>query len=113
MGLYRVNRKDRSVEKVTDETGRSLVSIVDDSRLRLADDLDIAPDGRIFFSEATVRYEMHEWQIDSLEGRGNGRIICYDPRTGQTRTVVKNRSEERRVGKECVRTCRSRWSLYQ
>src|SRR3546814_19999157 len=24
--------------------------------------------------------------------------------------VVMNRSEERRVGKECVRTCRSRWS---
>src|SRR3546814_13206425 len=23
------------------------------------------------------------------------------------------RSEERRVGKECVSTCRSRWSLYQ
>src|SRR3546814_19069522 len=27
--------------------------------------------------------------------------------TGQ---VAKNRSEERRVGKECVSTCRSRWS---
>src|SRR3546814_18881064 len=25
---------------------------------------------------------------------------------------VKNRSEERRVGKECVSTCRSRWSAY-
>src|SRR3546814_20344762 len=25
---------------------------------------------------------------------------------------VTNRSEERRVGKECVSTCRSRWSLY-
>src|SRR3546814_7140958 len=24
----------------------------------------------------------------------------------------KNRSEERRVGKECVSTCRSRWSPY-
>src|SRR3546814_7846238 len=24
----------------------------------------------------------------------------------------KDRSEERRVGKECVRTCRSRWSTY-
>src|SRR3546814_15671573 len=24
-----------------------------------------------------------------------------------------NRSEERRVGKECVSTCRSRWSPYQ
>ena len=89
MGLYRVTPQ-RQVEKVTDETNRSLLSIVDDSRLRLADDLDIAPDGRIFFSEATVRYEMHEWPTDSLEGRGNGRIICYDPRNGKTSTVLRN-----------------------
>src|SRR3546814_14867274 len=27
-------------------------------------------------------------------------------------TVVPQRSEERRVGKECVSTCRSRWSPY-
>src|SRR3546814_12800768 len=26
--------------------------------------------------------------------------------------LSKNRSEERRVGKECVSTCRSRWSPY-
>src|SRR3546814_13373250 len=26
---------------------------------------------------------------------------------------VERRSEERRVGKACVSTCRSRWSLYQ
>ena len=89
MGLYRVN-SDRSVEKVTDETNRSLFSVVDDSRLRLADDLDIAPDGRIFFSEATIRYEMHEWPTDSLEGRGNGRIICYDPRSNKTHTVLRH-----------------------
>ena len=25
---------------------------------------------------------------------------------------VRNRSEERRVGKECLRLCRSRWSPY-
>ncbi|HEY8706845.1 MAG TPA: SMP-30/gluconolactonase/LRE family protein [Burkholderiaceae bacterium] len=89
MGLYRVT-PDRKVEKVTDETNRSLLSIIDDSRLRLADDLDIASDGRIFFSEATVRYEMHEWPTDSLEGRGNGRIICYDPRTNKTTTVLRD-----------------------
>src|SRR5690606_14360821 len=89
MGLYRVT-PERKVEKATDETNRSLLSVIDDSRLRLADDLDIAPDGRVFFSEATVRYEMHEWPIDCLEGRGNGRIICYDPRSGQTRTVLKH-----------------------
>ncbi|WP_322867547.1 ABC transporter permease [Aquicoccus sp. G2-2] len=89
MGLYKVN-PDRTAEKVTDETNRSLISIIDDSRLRLADDLDIAPDGRIFFSEATVRYEMHEWPTDSLEARGNGRIICYDPRNGKTTTCLRN-----------------------
>ena len=88
MGLYRVT-KDREVEKLTDETNRSLLSVTDDSRLRLADDLDIAPDGRVFFSEATTRYEMAEWSVDSLESRGNGRIICYDPTKGTTRTVLK------------------------
>ncbi|MGH6708593.1 MAG: ABC transporter permease subunit, partial [Bradyrhizobium sp.] len=54
MGLYRVT-PDRKVEKATDETNRSYYSVNDDSRLRLADDLDIADDGRIFFSEATMR----------------------------------------------------------
>ncbi|HEX7926812.1 MAG TPA: SMP-30/gluconolactonase/LRE family protein, partial [bacterium] len=89
MGLYRV-KPDRTVEKATDETNRSWTSVNDDSRLRLADDLDIAPDGRIFFSEATIRYEMHEWPVDSLEARGNGRIICYDPNKNTTHTVLRN-----------------------
>lgn len=88
MGLYRVT-PGRKVERVTDETNRSWTSINDDSRLRLADDLDIADDGRIFFSEATVRYEMHEWPVDGLEARGNGRIVCFDPRDGSTRTVLR------------------------
>jgi ribose transport system permease protein len=89
MGLYRIT-PDRKVEKATDETNRSLHSINDDSRLRLADDLDITDDGRIFFSEATVRYEMHEWATDGLEARGNGRIICYDPNSNKTHTVLRN-----------------------
>src|SRR3546814_15782255 len=36
-----------------------------------------------------------------------GGIIELRPRDG-----AANRSEERRVGKECVSTCRSRWSPY-
>src|SRR3546814_13156823 len=42
-----------------------------------------------------------------------------DPRVGVQRALEVApdghalRSEERRVGKECVRTCRSRWSPYQ
>lgn len=87
MGVYGV-RPDRTIFKVTDETNRSLRSIVDDSRLSLADDLDITKDGVIFFSEATVRYDVHSWPLDGLEGRGNGRIIRHDPRTGRTKTVL-------------------------
>lgn len=89
MGLYQID-KNRVVTKITDETNRSPLSVVDDSRLRLADDLDITPDGRIFFSEATIRYEMHDWPVDALESRGNGRIICHDPKTGKTNTVLRN-----------------------
>src|SRR3546814_979609 len=37
-------------------------------------------------------------------GRGGGRARCP--------CAYCNRSEERRVGKECVSTCRSRWSPY-
>jgi len=88
MGLYRI-KPDGTVEKATDETNRSLSSVNDDSRLRLADDLDITDDGLIYFSEATVRYEMDEWPIDGLEARGNGRIICYDTNKGTTHTVLR------------------------
>lgn len=87
MGLFRIT-PEGEVSKLSDETNRSLFSVIDDSRLRLADDLDIAPDGRVFFSEATIRYEMYDWVIDGLEARGNGRIICYDPKDGSSRTVL-------------------------
>jgi ribose transport system permease protein len=89
MGLYRVNAL-RKVEKMTAETNRTRLSIIDDSRMRLADDLDIAPDGKVYFSEATIRYGFEEWVVDALEGRGNGRIIRYDPATGVTRTIIRN-----------------------
>ncbi len=89
MGLYGV-KPSGEVYKLTDETNRTWNSINDDSRLRLADDLDITPDGQVYFSEATIRYEMHSWSLDSLEGRGNGRIICHDLNTNKTHTVIRN-----------------------
>src|SRR3546814_4633127 len=38
--------------------------------------------------------------------------IAVVAQTVQYVEQLLDRSEERRVGKECVRTCRSRWSLY-
>src|SRR3546814_4149517 len=36
----------------------------------------------------------------------------FDPAVRTSRRTSTSRSEERRVGKECVSTCRSRWSPY-
>jgi ribose transport system permease protein len=90
MGLYKVTNK-RDIVKLSDETNRSWLSVIDDSRMRLADDMDFGPDGKIYFSEATIRYDMHDWTIDALEMRGNGRLICYDPAAGASRTVLAGR----------------------
>ncbi|MFC0243254.1 ABC transporter permease [Rhodopseudomonas telluris] len=89
MGVYGV-KPDRTVFKVTDETNRTWYRFKDDSRLWLADDLDVAPDGKIYFSDATTRYDLSDWALDGFEGRGNGRIVCHDPATGKTNTVLSN-----------------------
>jgi ribose transport system permease protein len=89
MGLYAVGR-DRTVKKLLDQVPRSLLSIRDDSRIRFAQDLDIAPDGRVFFSESTARFDIHDWAADSLEMRGNGRLLVYDPRSGKTKVVLRD-----------------------
>jgi ribose transport system permease protein len=89
MGLYGV-RASGEVYKLTDETNRNWLRVRDDSRIRMADDLDIAPDGKIYFSDFTNRYEMDDWPVDAQEGRPNGRLICYDPATDRTRTVIND-----------------------
>src|SRR3546814_6995558 len=38
--------------------------------------------------------------------------LDVEPSLGRRRARDSKRSEERRVGKECVSTCRSRWSPY-
>ncbi len=89
MGLVRVTLSG-AVELLTDETERSLFSVQDDTAIRMADDLDIAPDGVIYFTDATKRYDMENWGLDLLEARPNGRLLSYDPGTCKTRTVCDN-----------------------
>lgn len=88
MGLYLVT-PDGEQRKLSDETNRTWWQLRDDSRLRMADDLDIAPDGKVYFSEATTRFDMADWILDGVEGRPNGRLICYDPATKKTKTILR------------------------
>src|SRR3546814_12170665 len=49
-------------------------------------------------------------QIDRVKARALGLSIADV--NGTLSIAFGSRSEERRVGKECVSTCRSRWSPY-
>jgi ribose transport system permease protein len=89
MGVYGV-KPSGEVFKVADETSRSWTKLNDDSRIRMADDLDIAPDGKIFFSDCTTRYEASNYPLEVVEGRPNGRVLCYDPATGTTSKLIKS-----------------------
>src|SRR3546814_7828980 len=87
-----------------------------------------------FFFKQKTAYEMRisDWSSDVCSsdlGAGGGcrcrwsgsiwrwrpfSTRCLAPGGGSRRNSRRNcrRSEERRVGKECVSTCRSRWSPY-
>src|SRR3546814_1920425 len=49
-------------------------------------------------------------QTSSSVSRQLGTVVCRCRGSGFPRMDARLRSEERRVGKECVSTCRSRWS---
>ncbi|PWE57320.1 ABC transporter permease [Metarhizobium album] len=87
MGLYSIS-PDREVKKLSAETARSWTSVVDDARLRDPNDCDIAPDGRIYFTDSTKRYDAHDWALDSIENRATGRLLVYDPKDGSTKTLL-------------------------
>src|SRR3546814_9038164 len=63
----------------------------------------------------SVRRAVLEFGVDpaTITGTGkDGRITKDDVVAAAQKGGSTARSEERRVGKECVSTCRSRWSPY-
>src|SRR3546814_7169638 len=71
-----------------------------------------------FFFKQKTAYEMRisDWSSDVCSSdlllRIKQRRIEMRQQGGRDEQPQQERSEERRVGKECVSTCRSRWSPY-
>ena len=61
---------------------RVLVSEVDGIPMLFPDDLDIAGDGTIWFTDASRRFNVHDWALDFWEGRATGRLLSFQPATG-------------------------------
>ncbi len=57
---------------------------------KFTDDLDIARDGTIYFSDASSRFEQPDYLLDLLEARPHGRLLSYDPATKQTKVLLKD-----------------------
>ncbi|MDG1662848.1 MAG: SMP-30/gluconolactonase/LRE family protein [Pseudomonadales bacterium] len=62
-----------------------LVDQLDGVPLLFVDDLDIADDGTIWFSDASRRFDYYSNIYNFLEARFTGRLLSYSPLTGQTK----------------------------
>ncbi len=73
----------------------TVVTEVDGVAVRYADDVAIAPNGKIYFSDASTRFAAADYDstlaaslLDILEHSDNGRVIEYDPASNIARTVM-------------------------
>lgn len=66
----------------------TLVPAKGDVDLGFTDDVDVARDGRIYFSDASSKFGEGEYMFDLLEGRPHGRLLRYDPQTKNTEVLL-------------------------
>ncbi|KAI8553312.1 hypothetical protein RHMOL_Rhmol05G0005100 [Rhododendron molle] len=65
-----------------------LASHVNDTKIRFADDVIEAPDGRLYFSIASTKFGLHDWYFDVLEAKPHGQLLQYDPALNETLIVL-------------------------
>ncbi len=69
----------------------------EEAAILFADDLDIAADGRIYFSDASTKFGAEAYGgvtsasfLDIVEHGGHGRLLLYYPATEQTEVLLRN-----------------------
>jgi sugar lactone lactonase YvrE len=65
-----------------------LTTEADGVPFKFTDDVDVADDGKIYFSDASHKFGYGEHMADLMEGRGNGRLLVYDPASKTTKTLL-------------------------
>lgn len=74
---------------------RVLTDRVEGQAIRYADDLDIADDGKVYFSDASSKFGAMAYGgtyeaslLDIIEHGGHGRLLMFDPQTHTTEVVM-------------------------
>lgn len=57
---------------------------------KCTNDLDVAADGTIYFTDASSKFPLTQLKADLLEHQPNGRFLAYDPTTKQTRVLMND-----------------------
>ncbi|MEN3326568.1 MAG: hypothetical protein V7638_1375 [Acidobacteriota bacterium] len=65
-----------------------LADEADGAKFGCLNDLDVAADGTVYFTEASNKFSMSEHVNDLLEHQPNGRLLAWDPKTGKARTLL-------------------------
>jgi sugar lactone lactonase YvrE len=86
IGIQRISPRG----EVTD-----LLTAINGDPIPYADDLAVSNSGIVYFSDASTRYGAEAWGgtyeaslLDILEHGGHGRVIAFDPRSGDARILV-------------------------
>lgn len=74
-----------------------LANSADGIEIGFADDVDVADNGLIYFSDASTKFKPKDYQdvlkaseLDVLEHGGHGRLLRYDPSTQKTEILIKD-----------------------
>ena len=73
-----------------DGTLELLTDTYNGERMIFVDDLDIGSDGRIWFSDASTRFDLHHNLLDFFGNDPSGRLMVYDPASGRTDLALDN-----------------------
>jgi len=75
-------------------TVRLLADSADGTRIEFADDLDVAADGKVYFSDASTKFGARARRdedastLDVIEHGAHGRLLEWDPATGRATVVA-------------------------
>ncbi|MCB9688683.1 MAG: SMP-30/gluconolactonase/LRE family protein [Alphaproteobacteria bacterium] len=58
---------------------KALTTTCGDRKLVFTDDLEVDASGRVWFTDATQRFDQHAWRLDILENVPSGRLCVYEP----------------------------------
>lgn len=78
-GLLSINPEGEITTLLTEVEGQPLV---------FTDDVDIGSDGSIYFTDASTKFNQHDYMLDLIEARAHGRLIVYKPDTGEAKVLL-------------------------